>query len=195
MVRISSDHPECLDCPLNYRTRVLGEGQKSGKIVFLGEAPGRDEDEQGSPFVGKSGRYLNQVLADTGINRYRNWVTNVIYCRPPENDFNHPEAIEARKRCVPRLFNDLKILQSQGYQVIVGLGMNAISPFFTERKSMAALRGNPVNLECGMRLLPTYHPSFIARNMSLENRIGNNLWKLWEEDFLTAHLLSCEKET
>ncbi len=192
VVRILSDHPECLDCPLNYRTRVLGEGSLSGKIIFLGEAPGREEDEIGSPFVGKSGQYLNQVLADAGINRYRNWVTNVIYCRPPENDFNHPESIEARKRCTPRLLNDLQNLRGRGYRILVSLGLNAASPFFSERRSMASIRGNPVNLSSGLILVPTYHPSFIARNMSLENRLTHDLWKIWKEDFVKIKNMSEE---
>ncbi len=192
MVRLLFESLDCSKCPLNYRTKVLGEGAKTGKIILLGEAPGKDENEQGSPFVGKSGIYLNQVLADAAINRYRNWVTNVIYCRPPENNFNHPDTIKAREFCGPRLHEELKILRGRGYRILVSLGLNASGLFFKDRQSMASIRGKLVNLDSGLILFPTYHPAFIVRSMSLEERYETDLWKLWKNDFQRVKSLSEE---
>ncbi|MFW6311936.1 MAG: uracil-DNA glycosylase [Nanoarchaeota archaeon] len=169
---------KCEDCPLNHRTKVWGEGSLTkGGIVFLGEAPGENEDKHGRPFVGKAGRLLNKALQEIGIRRLDNWTTNVINCRPPKNDFQATETkVALKKHCNNGLYEELDFLWEKRYKVIVPLGKNACSAFDIEGK-MSEIRGT-VHTFNKYIIVPTYHPSYIGR----KGGVGTVEWYYWLED-------------
>jgi uracil-DNA glycosylase len=172
---------KCDDCPLNTHTKVWGEGGYRGGIIFLGEAPGENEDWHGRPFVGKSGRILNKALSEVGIRRFDNWVTNVLSCRPPDNNFSSSEAkIALKKHCNDGLYEELDFLREKGYKVIVSLGKSASSALDIDGR-MGEIRGT-VQQFYGFIVVPTYHPSYILR----KGGIGKVDWYYWLEDFKKA---------
>ena len=172
---------ECKDCPFVYKRRVWGEGNYVGKLIICGEAPGADEDKKGRPFVGRSGKALDNMLDKVGIDRRFAWVTNIISCRPPENNFNDPQSVMARAKCYTGLEQELSFLSNlnnqNGFKVIATLGLNATRSFGISG-SMSEIRGK--EYECrGYTVVPTYHPSYIIRSHSQE------VTDKWESDWNT----------
>jgi len=172
---------KCEGCPLNTQTKVWGTGSYNGGIIFLGEAPGEKEDLQGEPFVGKSGKILNRALSEIGLNRYDNWLTNVINCRPPSNNFNSVEAQTALKRhCNRGLYEELDFLREKSYKVVVPLGKNACNALDLFG-TMGELRGT-LHEFYKFIVVPTYHPSYILR----KGGVGTVEWYYWLEDLKNA---------
>lgn len=181
-----SEWSRCKECPLRDRTRVWGEGPDKGPfpIVFIGEAPGRDEDAEGHPFVGGAGRIFNYALGQAGIMRRSCWVTNVLSCRPPDNKFDSMEALEARQCCRPGFEAELDRLQKKGVRVYVPLGGSALHALGLEG-SITKVRGS-VYLLGEVPVVPTFHPSFIMRGQ----------WKqevTWINDLEKAKRLAVRK--
>lgn len=174
---------KCDDCPLNYRNKVWGEGNCKGNngLIFLGEAPGANEDKHGRPFVGRAGKILNKALKEVGIHRFRSWVTNVINCQPPQNNFQATDTkIALKKHCAEGLYEELDFLYNKGFRIIVPLGRNACGAFDINGK-MGDIRGNIYNFN-KYTIIPTYHPSYIAR----KGGVGSVEWYYWLEDFQSA---------
>jgi DNA polymerase len=149
----------CVKCPLG-KTRtnfVFGVGDPSADIVFIGEAPGADEDLQGEPFVGRAGQLLNKMLASIGIRRSEVYICNVLKCRPPGNRNPSPSEISA---CSPYLIKQLEILKPK---VIVSLGRYAAQTLLKTNASIGALRGM-VHEWKGIKMIVTYHPAALLRN-------------------------------
>ncbi len=162
----------CKRCDLwKFKTNyVSGEGNPNARIVFVGEAPGREEDIQGRPFVGRAGRYLTEVLSRFGLDRRDVYITNVLKCRPPNNRDPTPEEIKA---CKPYLMKQLEIIKPD---VIVCLGRfsssTILSEFGIDFKGISRDRGKVFEVEkWGKRihLIPTYHPAAVLRNRSLSD--------------------------
>jgi DNA polymerase len=161
--------------------RVWGQGNYTDNIIFMGEAPGKDEDYWQQPFVGTSGELLDLMLFEVQIERRRNWVTNTISCRPPNNDYSSEEAKTARKQCALGLTDELAMLKANGFQILVLLGRNACSPFSSNNLRIGDIRGQVYyDVVSDLRVIPTYHPSFLARTG------GKNspYWKKWKQDFI-----------
>jgi DNA polymerase len=173
---------ECEKCPYQNQTIVYGHGSEKGHIIFLGEAPGKEEDKTGLPFVGDSGNILNRVLRRVNIDRESNWVTNILLCRPPNNKFNY--SMEAIHICKEGLKKELEFLRKKEYHIIVALGLNACS-YFPEfnKKSMGEIKGNIYEIN-NYKVIPTYHPSYIVRNLGIKPDYEKDLWKNWEKDFI-----------
>jgi DNA polymerase len=171
----------CNECPLNYRRKVWGEGkldESNSGIVFLGEAPGKDEDEEGRPFVGRAGKLLNKALHELNIRRAESWTTNVINCRPPDNDFSSYEAKVAKKKCCGNgIFEELDILKGYGYKAVMPLGNNPGEVFDLPTK-ITQIHGQVYHVY-GMIVVPTYHPSYILR----KGGVGSEVWYEWLKDF------------
>jgi len=163
MIFDRSKYNKCNECPLRDRNRVYGRGPGSGPvpIALIGEAPGRDEDAAGEPFVGAAGRMLNYALGKAGILRHRCWITNVISCRPPANDFDSSEAIEATELCKPGFQAELKYVKKRGLKVIAPLGNNAMIALGLE-SGITKFRGSVFVVDA-IPIVPTFHPSFIQR--------------------------------
>jgi DNA polymerase len=163
---------ECLRCDLG-RSRtnlVFGVGNPHSRIVFVGEAPGRDEDLKGEPFVGEAGQILTRLITRMGFTRDDVYICNVLKCRPPNNRDPHTDEIE---RCGPFMLRQVKAI---GPEVIVALGAFAAHTLLRTTVPISKLRGRFHDYH-GIPLMPTYHPSFLLRNR------GNNAvyWTVWED--------------
>ncbi|MBN1354758.1 uracil-DNA glycosylase [bacterium] len=163
----------CTRCKL-HRGRnniVFGEGSPTPDIVFVGEGPGRDEDLQGRPFVGRAGALLNRILAAMGLQREEIYICNVVKCRPPNNRNPEPDEIST---CSPFLAQQIDILQPR---VICALG-NVAAAFLTGRNApMTVLRGRFYDYR-GICVRPTYHPAAILRNPGYRRPVWEDVQEL-----------------
>ncbi|MFH1863225.1 MAG: uracil-DNA glycosylase [bacterium] len=151
----------CLKCPLGTsRTKfVFGTGSKNARIVFIGEAPGRQEDLQGIPFVGRAGELLNSMLQQIGWQRHEVYICNILKCRPPNNRDPQPEEIS---QCEPYLHEQLRLLDPEW---LVALGRIAAQVLLGTTAPVKALRGR-VHKYRGKPFWVTYHPAALLRNQN-----------------------------
>lgn len=159
LAEVAKEVAGCQRCPL-YRTRtqaVFGDGDPEAKLVFVGEAPGRDEDQQGKPFVGAAGQLLNKMIKAMGLTREDVYICNVLKSRPPGNRTPLPEEIEA---CLPFLHAQLEIINPQ---VICVLGSVAAKALIGPHVSIMKIRGEVRDYR-GIPLVPTFHPAYLLRN-------------------------------
>ena len=184
MIRFSRSDSKCKGCPFEEQHKVWGEGrlflseqQNKDHVIFLGEAPGKEEDKHGRPFIGESGKLLNLALETVGIRREDNWVTNTISCRPPNNNYNDSSTVNARSRCLPGMMQEVDTLRKNGYSIVAPLGANAcrVLGIQTPMKNVVGtvLEG------LGLKIIPIYHPSYIIRNGGSKGR----LWETWLNGF------------
>ena len=136
---------------------VFGEGSNKSKVMFIGEAPGEEEDAQGRPFVGKAGKLLDQLIERIGLRRENVYICNVLKCRPPNN--RDPEESEIGS-CKNYLFSQIEIIKPK---IICTLGRHAYNTLLNVDERITKVRGI-VKTYRSMTLLPTYHPSFLLRN-------------------------------
>ncbi|HZT67287.1 MAG TPA: uracil-DNA glycosylase [Acidimicrobiales bacterium] len=151
----------CVRCPLSAgRTQaVFGVGNPDAGLMFIGEAPGRDEDRQGEPFVGRSGKLLDKLIAEElGIDRGGCYIANVLKCRPPGNRDPQPAEIET---CRPYLETQIDLIQPR---VIVTLGNFATRLLLDTSEGIRKLRGQVYPYRDGVVVVPTYHPSAALRS-------------------------------
>ena len=151
----------CKRCPLGKsRTNfVFGVGNPGADIMFIGEAPGRDEDLQGIPFVGRAGKLLDKMLAEIGLNRGDVYIANILKCRPPNN--RDPEQDEV-DQCLPYLIKQIKLIKPK---VICSLGRIAAQRILQTNMALGAMRGRWFDYH-GIKFMVTYHPAAILRSNS-----------------------------
>ena len=154
---IGEDCSRCKLHRLGRRQIVFGVGNPNADLMFVGEAPGADEDEQGIPFVGRAGQLLTKMIAAMGFDRDQVYIANVIKCRPPQN--RPPEADEIAS-CEPFLFRQIDAIRPK---VIVALGSFAAKTLLRSEQSISRLRGSVYDFR-GAKLVPTFHPSFLLRS-------------------------------
>ena len=149
----------CELCGLHrLRTKAVpGEGDRSAEVMFIGEAPGRDEDLQGRPFVGRAGQLLRKIIAAMTYREDEVYITNIVKCRPPENRVPHREEQAA---CLPYLARQIELIRPK---VIVTLGKTPTDYFAPGREGMTARRGRFGDYR-GIPVMPTFHPSYLVRN-------------------------------
>jgi uracil-DNA glycosylase len=169
---------QVIGCPLcklsqSRKNAVPGEGRLSAKLMFIGEAPGKNEDDKGKPFVGAAGRILNEALEKAGIQRSLVFITNVVKCRPPDNRV--PEDDE-RIACRPYLDRQISLIAPQ---IICILGATAYSSILGG-KSITANRGKIVKKN-GQKYFVTIHPAAAIYNRNLRSVLQNDLSKLFQE--------------
>jgi len=168
----------CSRCGLcQQRTNVVfGEGDVDAQIVFIGEGPGETEDRTGRPFVGRAGQKLDEMIAAMGLRRDQVYICNIVKCRPPDNREPGPDEVEA---CTPYLVRQLEIIRPR---VIVTLGRPAAQYMLQTKQSMGSLRGQWRQWR-GIKLMPTFHPSYILRVYTLETRkaVWSDLQKVMAE--------------
>ena len=167
LLRITRTKSKCSQCPLNgYANKVRGESaNEKPKIAFIGEAPGADEDTLGHPFVGPAGKELDRVLAKAGISRHNVYLLNLINCRPPENDLDSPEGIEALEACRSGFEEEIKNLYKLGVRTLVTLGAASTHNVGIDG-SAHKVRGSVYEVViAGLNFwcVPTFHPSYIIR--------------------------------
>jgi DNA polymerase len=174
----------CEKCGLcDHRTRVVfGTGAARTRVLFIGEAPGADEDRQGEPFVGRAGKLLDQIIEAVGFEREQIYIANILKCRPPKNRDPEPDEIEA---CTPYLEKQIELLQPR---IICALGRFA-GQFLTGRPkaTMGALRGTLAEYK-GIPVLPIYHPAALLRNPGWKRQVWEDVQVLREEYRKAAEL-------
>ncbi len=149
----------CLKCPLgSTRTKfVYGVGSPSAKVVFIGEGPGKTEDEIGEPFVGQAGKLLDKILEAIKFDRTQVYILNMVKCRPPENRAPLPEEMDA---CYPYLLEQLRLIKPK---IICALGRVAALGLLKTNGSLGSLRGHWHEYK-GIEVIVTYHPAALLRN-------------------------------
>jgi DNA polymerase len=152
----------CRLCETRTNT-VFGEGDPDAKIFFIGEGPGETEDNTGRPFVGRAGELLDKMIAGMGLKREQVFIANIVKCRPPGNRVPAPDEVAA---CTPYLVRQLEIIRPR---VIVTLGLPSAKYMLKVNETMGRLRGVWHDWR-GIKLMPTYHPAFLLRAYTPENR-------------------------
>lgn len=166
----------CVRCRLSEtRTQVVfGTGSPNARLMFVGEAPGRDEDREGRPFVGRAGALLTDIIHAMKLRREDVYIANVIKCRPPEN--RNPEADEL-DACRPWIRQQISIIAPE---VIVTLGRFALQSLLEKPIAISAARGEWQSLD-GIRLMPTYHPAYLLRNPSAKKEVWSDMKKVMSQ--------------
>lgn len=180
---IQEDLGECTRCVLSRlgrKTIVFGEGDPSAELMFVGEGPGADEDEQGRPFVGRAGQLLNKMIEAMGLRREQVYIANVVKCRPPGNRTPEREEIET---CSPFLLRQIAVIQPKA---IVALGAVAARCLLGLNEPMARLRGRWFDFR-GTRLAVTYHPAFLLRDPRQKKETWKDLQMVMEHLGLKPH--------
>ena len=173
---IRTEMGDCRLCSLagTRKNLVFGEGNPRAKIVFVGEAPGADEDEQGLPFVGRAGQLLTKIIEAMGLSRKDVYICNILKCRPPHNRNPLPEEIAA---CEPFLKQQLKIISPQ---IICALGTFAAKTLLQTDAPISVLRGRFHYYE-GIKLMPTYHPAYLLRNPAAKKTVWEDVQLIMKE--------------
>lgn len=161
---------DCRKCRLcsERRSIVVADGDPHAEIMFIGEGPGREEDEQGVPFVGAAGRLFNELLEEAGLDRKNVYICNIVKCRPPANRDPLPDEAEA---CLPYLRAQIALVRPK---VIVCLGRIAAKYVYDKDIQISRQRGQmkKVGLFC---IIPTYHPAALLRRQELTNDLVYDL--------------------
>lgn len=167
---------DCQRCHLG-RTRtkfVFGTGKEDADLLFIGEAPGRDEDLQGEPFVGRAGQLLTRILEAIQFRREDVFIGNILKCRPPENRDPTPEEIQT---CLPILDTQLRIIRPK---IICTLGRVAAQTFLQTSAPLSRLRGRVHDIR-GLNIVVTYHPAALLRNSNLKRPTWEDMQLLRRE--------------
>jgi DNA polymerase len=167
---IVADLGDCTRCKLHRgRTNIVfGVGSPDTRLMFVGEGPGADEDEQGIPFVGRAGQLLTQIIKAMGFERDQVYIANVVKCRPPDNRNPEPDEIE---RCEPFLMRQIDIIKPA---VIVALGKFAAQTLLRTTQPISRLRGQFHRIG-DIRVMPTFHPSYLLRNPSAKREVWEDM--------------------
>jgi len=170
------DIGDCKRCKLaSTRTKlVFGEGSLNAPLVFVGEAPGKDEDASGRPFVGRAGKLLTKIIEAMGLTREDVYIMNLVKCRPPEN--RNPQDDEIRT-CEPFMLKQLSIIRPK---VICTLGTFSTHTLLGTKTPISKLRGIFADYH-GIKLMPTYHPAFCLRNPNMKKPVWEDMQKIMTE--------------
>ncbi|HYR51306.1 MAG TPA: uracil-DNA glycosylase [Candidatus Dormibacteraeota bacterium] len=180
LARMVSECRKCGLCETRTNT-VFADGSTRARLVFIGEAPGRDEDLKGLPFVGRAGQLLDKMIAAIDLKREEVYICNVLKCRPPENRVPAPQEVE---QCLPYLEQQLALLRPA---LLCALGLSAVQALLKTKASMASLRGRTFEYR-GIPLIPTYHPAALLRNPGLKREAWEDMQRV--RDTLKARTAS-----
>ncbi len=176
-VEIGPDCTCCKLCQLGRRQVVFGVGNPRARLMFVGEAPGEDEDKQGEPFVGRAGQLLTKIIEAIGLAREQVYIANVIKCRPPGNRNPEPDEVAA---CEPFLFRQIDAVQPR---VIVALGKFAAQCLLRTADPITRIRGKEFDFR-GATLIPTFHPAYLLRNPPAKREVWDDMKRV--RDILQA---------
>jgi len=173
---LRKDTGDCTRCKLcKGRTNlVFGDGNANADLMFVGEGPGFDEDQQGIPFVGKAGRLLTKIIEAMGLKRKDVYIANIVKCRPPNN--RNPETDEI-ETCFPFLLKQIEIIEPK---IIVCLGAFAAQTLLKTDERISKLRGKISDFN-GIKLIPTFHPAFLLRNQSMKKPVWEDMKLVMKE--------------
>ena len=168
----------CAKCPNLAAARknvVFGVGDINAQLMFVGEAPGADEDQQGEPFVGKAGQLLTKIIQTMGLTRQSVYIGNILKCRPDtpgQTAGNRKPTTEEMQTCIPYLHEQIDLIQPM---VLVALGATAVEGLLGKTVGITKLRGQ-WRIYRGIPLMPTYHPAYLLRNQALSEKR-----RVWED--------------
>ena len=170
----------CPRCKLSKaRTNIVfGQGNPKAKLMFVGEAPGRDEDEQGLAFVGRAGQLLTKIIEAMGYKRDDVWICNVLKCRPPNNRNPEPDEVAS---CMPFLDEQIRLIAPRA---IVTLGTFAAQAVLGTDEPIGRLRGRWQTAR-GTRVMPTFHPAFLLRSRERKKDVWEDMKLV--RDYLAGH--------
>ena len=168
----------CMKCPnlaSSRKTVVFGVGNPDAQLMFVGEAPGADEDAQGKPFVGRAGELLTKIIQATGLQRGDVYIANILKCRPDtpgQASGNRKPTPEEMATCIPYLHEQIDLIRPK---VLVALGATAVEGLLGKTMGITKLRGT-WQIYRGIPLMPTYHPAYLLRNLAITEKR-----KVWED--------------
>ena len=175
LVALREEIGDCTRCVLHTLGRkqvVFGVGSPDAALMFVGEAPGADEDIQGEPFVGRAGQLLTKIIEAIGLSRSDVYIANVIKCRPPGN--RNPEPAEIAT-CQPFLFRQIDIIKPK---IVVALGTFAAHALLNTDAPISRLRGRVHDFRGGSKLIPTFHPAFLLRSPDRKRDVWEDMKKV-----------------
>ena len=167
--------PQCTRCKLAGLGRkqvVFGVGNPNADLMFVGEAPGADEDEKGEPFVGRAGQLLTKIIEAIDLKREDVYIANVIKCRPPGNRNPEPDEVAT---CEPFLFQQIDLIKPR---IIVALGTHAAHALLKTDTPISRMRGNVLDFRNGIKLVPTFHPAFLLRSPDRKRDVWEDMKKV-----------------
>jgi DNA polymerase len=173
---IRADLGECRRCRLAQERNhiVFGDGNFRAKLIFIGEGPGFDEDQQGKPFVGAAGQLLTRIIEAIKLTRSQVYICNIIKCRPPRNRNPQPDEIDS---CYPFLERQIASIQPD---LICALGTFAAQTLLKTATPISKLRGRFHEYK-GIKVLPTYHPAYLLRNPDMKRAVWEDMKLLMKE--------------
>ncbi|MCY4404170.1 MAG: uracil-DNA glycosylase [Candidatus Poribacteria bacterium] len=179
---LNIDAQSCVKCGLHEgrNTVVFGVGNPNADLMFVGEAPGADEDRQGEPFVGRAGKLLTDIIKAMDFTREDIYIANVLKCRPPGNRNPAPDEVET---CSPYLLRQITLIQPK---VIVALGSFAAKMLLDTNTSISALRGKfheyalTTHSENAPVIMPTFHPAYLLRNQTAKREVWEDMQQVME---------------
>lgn len=171
--KIREEIGDCTRCKLcQERTHIVfGVGNPRARLMFIGEGPGRDEDLQGEPFVGRAGQLLTRMIEAMKMKREEVYIANIVKCRPPENRYPEPEEAAT---CYPFLLKQIDAIRPE---IIVALGNLAAQTLLETKKGITGLRGRFHDFH-GIPLMPTFHPAYLLRNPEMKKPCWEDLKKV-----------------
>ncbi len=187
---VSEELGDCRRCKLweGRKNIVFGQGNPDAILMFVGEGPGRDEDIQGLPFVGRAGQLLTKIIEAINLKREDVYIANIIKCRPPENREPEPDEVSA---CLPFLIKQIKAIRPR---IICTLGAVATNNLLGTKTSMGKTRGEfrMLNLAGGIMVMPTFHTAYLLRNPAKKKETWEDMKKV--RDLYTKILEEEERE-
>ncbi len=161
---------DCRRCKLweGRKSIVFGVGNPEADLMFVGEAPGADEDVQGIPFVGRAGKLLTKIIEAMGLTREQVYIANILKCRPPGNRDPEPDEVET---CEGFLFQQIQAVQPR---IIVALGRHAAQLLLQTKTPISKIRGEFFQFKDSL-LIPTFHPSYLLRNPSSKRQVWEDM--------------------
>lgn len=179
---LDADAQGCTKCKLHEgrNTVVFGVGNPNADLMFIGEAPGADEDKQGEPFVGRAGKLLTDIIKAMKLTREDVYIANVLKCRPPGNRNPEPDEVET---CSPYLIRQIELIQPK---VIVALGSFAAKMLLDTKTGITALRGKFHEYALDQQsdnapvIMPTYHPAYLLRNPNAKREVWEDMQQVME---------------
>jgi len=165
---IKAGYANCMQCPLAKQGRsnvVFGHGNPKARLMFVGEGPGRDEDIQALPFVGRAGKLLTKIIQAMGLERKDIYISNIVKCRPPNNRAPLPNESQTCKNAI--LFKEIEIIQPE---IICTLGATATQELLEKPISITKIRGTFIPFRNTL-LMPTFHPAYLLRNPAKKKEV------------------------
>ena len=171
MKRAEADAKACTKCAELSSCRhsvVFGVGNVQAELMFIGEAPGADEDAQGEPFVGRAGQLLTKIIEAMGYTRDKVYITNIIKCRPPQNRTPLPDEVT---NCLPYVLQQIELIQPK---VIVALGATALRALLDVQLGITKMRGHWYTFR-EIPIMPTFHPAYLLRNPAAKREVWDDM--------------------